>query len=78
MAFHRIEPVGQTIRAGYSIMLSPTYRVPVLYIDLYGIPPNGWKGIDAAYQYLIPESSQQELSPIGVMGGLSMAVREGS
>jgi len=78
MAFHHTIIPSQTITAGYSILLSPTYRVPVLYICLYGVPPDGLKGIDAAYQYLVPESSQKELSTIGVMGGLSMTVSEDS
>ena len=76
MAFHHAESPSQIITASYSILLSPTYRVPVLYICLYGILSHGLKSIHAAYQYLVPESSQEELSTIGVMGGLSMTVSE--
>ena len=77
MAFHDTESPSQIITAGYSILLSPTYSVPVLYICLHGILPNELKGIEVAYQYLVPESSHQELSKIGVVGGLSMTVSEG-
>ena len=75
MAFHHIKLPSETITADYSILLSPIYRVPVLYIYLYGVPAGGPQGIDVAYQYLVPESSQQELSTIGVVGGISMTVR---
>lgn len=78
LAFHHApDPtLSQAVTVEYSILLSPTYRVPVLYIHLRDLPPTGPTGIDAAYQYLVPQRSQPELLAEGVMGGLSMTVRE--
>lgn len=58
----------------YNILLSKTYRVPVLYLQLHGLLPDGPKGLDAIYHYLVPELLAPELQRTGVMGGISMTV----
>lgn len=58
----------------YNILLSPTYHVPVLYFQLRQDNHPGPLGIDAVYQYLVPEQYRKELQSIGIMGGISFGV----
>ncbi|KAN0086711.1 hypothetical protein V8E54_000399 [Elaphomyces granulatus] len=57
------------LRVEYDIILSPTYRVPVLYFLLRNIPSEGPTGIDAVYQYLVPHHYRSPLGSVGIMGG---------
>ena len=57
----------------YDILLSPTYRVPVLYFLLLGFQ-FGPVGIETVYQYLVPDQYKSELKSIGVLGAISMGV----
>lgn len=66
--------VEQTATVEYSILLSATYRVPVLYFGLNNLPPGSPTGIDAVYDYLITEHWRSRLSSVGIMGGISMTV----
>ena len=59
----------------YTILLSSTYRVPVLYFNIYDLPPGGPNGVDVVYQHLIPKHSSSRLSAIGVNGAIGMTVR---
>ena len=65
----------QTATVQYTILLSSTYRVPVLYFNIYDLPPSGPNRVDAVYKHLIPKHSLPQLSPFGVMGAISMTVR---
>jgi Autophagocytosis associated protein, active-site domain len=64
-----------TILVEFSILRSPIYQVPVLWFTLNAVPSNALTGIEAIYQYLVPETTRPGLRQIGVMGGISMAVR---
>ncbi|KAB8070683.1 autophagy-related protein Atg10 [Aspergillus leporis] len=55
----------------YSIVLSATYQVPVLYFTLRRDNHPGPLGIDEVYQYLVPDQYRSELDNVGVMGGIS-------
>ena len=55
-------------------MLSPTYRVPVLYFALRWNNYPGPIGLDAVYQYVVPEQYMKELKSVGIMGGISFGV----
>lgn len=57
----------------YDILLSPTYRVPVLYFVLRGSRV-GPVGIETVYQYLVPDQYKKEVKSVGVLGGISMGV----
>lgn len=61
--------------ADFSIVLSPTYQVPVLWFILIDLPRNGPQGIDAVYHYLVPTASKAQVKDFGVVGGISIAVR---
>lgn len=63
-----------TVIVEFSIILSPTYCVPVLWFIFRQLPSNGAGGIDAVYHYLVPQTQQAGLRQVGVMGGISMAV----
>ena len=60
----------------YNILLSPTYRVPVLYFFLRNLPSGSLSGLDAVHGLLVPEQMRSELQQVGVMGGISMSVRK--
>lgn len=59
----------------YHIILSPTYRVPVLYFFLHNLSIQRTSSIDAI-QLLVPEHLKSGIKDIGVIGGISMAVRD--
>ncbi|KAL2007112.1 hypothetical protein VTN00DRAFT_8550 [Thermoascus crustaceus] len=63
---------GFRFEVEYDIILSPTYRVPVLYFVLRNAPREGPAGMEAVYQYLVPHQYKTELKSVGVMGGISM------
>jgi ubiquitin-like-conjugating enzyme ATG10 len=63
-----------SLQIDYDIMFSPTYQVPILYFGLKS-HDHGPLGLDAVYQYVVPEQYRQELKSVGVMGGISMDVR---
>ncbi|PYH40535.1 ATG3/ATG10 family protein [Aspergillus saccharolyticus JOP 1030-1] len=56
----------------YDVHLSPIYHVPVLYFTLRPTGHPGQLGIDAVYQYLVPNQYRKELQSVGVMGGISL------
>ncbi|KAJ5736683.1 uncharacterized protein N7483_001808, partial [Penicillium malachiteum] len=60
------------LQVDYDIVLSPTYQVPVLYFALRWLHQNGPIGLDAVYQYLVPEQYQSQVKSVGVMGGISL------
>ncbi|KAJ6020814.1 Autophagy-related protein 3, partial [Penicillium herquei] len=60
------------LQVDYDIVLSPTYQVPVLYFALRWLHQNGPVGLDAVYQYLVPEQYQSQVKSVGVMGGISL------
>ena len=63
-----------TVTADFSIILSPTYQVPVLWIILPDLPRDGPQGVDAVYHYFVPPTSKAQVKDIGVIGGISIAV----
>jgi hypothetical protein len=63
-----------SLQVDYDILLSPTYRVPVLYFRLKWNHHNGPVGLDAVYQYVVPEQYRKGLQSVGVMGGISLGV----
>ncbi|KAJ5083821.1 hypothetical protein N7456_013248 [Penicillium angulare] len=60
------------LQVDYDIVLSPSYQVPVLYFALRWLHQNGPVGLDAVYQYVVPEQYQTQMKTVGVMGGISM------
>lgn len=59
----------------YDITLSPTYRVPSLYVSIkdpyHRFPPT----MATLYQHIIPEAYQSQTKDYGVLGGITIAVR---
>ncbi|CAE7202001.1 hypothetical protein CFE70_008358 [Pyrenophora teres f. teres 0-1] len=59
----------------YDMLLSPTYRVPVLYISindvLHRYPPT----LDTLYRHLVPEALRSQTQSVGVIGGITITVR---
>ncbi|PYH94426.1 autophagy-related protein Atg10 [Aspergillus ellipticus CBS 707.79] len=64
-------PEPSALQVFYDILLSPTYQVPVLYFQLRQGNQPGPLGIDAVYQYLVPDQYKNELQSVGIMGGIS-------
>lgn len=53
----------------FSVTLSPTYTVPVLWLRSPSI-----NNIDQLYEVLVPSEQREHTRDVGVMGGLSQAV----
>jgi len=60
------------VEVQYSIVLSPTYQVPVLYFFLHNNFPGKPHGVDAVYSFLVPSQYRTQLASIGIMGGISI------
>ena len=58
----------------FSIVLSPTYQVPVLWFTFHQVPLHGPNGLDAVYHYLVPDLLEAGVRRVGILGGISMAV----
>ncbi|KAA6416287.1 MAG: hypothetical protein FRX48_01007 [Lasallia pustulata] len=56
----------------YNILLSATYRVPVLYFFIRNLPANGLQCVEAVHEYLVPKQLKAGMRNVGVMGGISM------
>lgn len=60
----------------YEIHLHPTYRVPTLWFTLHDLPTDeSTFDIDSVYRYLVPSQYKDHMRTIGVVGGISAAVR---
>ncbi|EDU41744.1 autophagy protein Atg10 [Pyrenophora tritici-repentis] len=59
----------------YDVLLSPTYRVPVLYISihdaLHRYPPT----LDTLYRHVVPEGLWSQTQEVGIIGGITITVR---
>ncbi|KAL2438757.1 hypothetical protein ABEF95_013690 [Exophiala dermatitidis] len=64
----------QSLTVEFSITLSPTYYVPVLWFSCQG-PSSGGKqlSIEHVYDWLVPRTFRTSLGNVGVMSGISMA-----
>lgn len=73
-ALIRTTQTSPELHVDYDILLSPVYRVPVLYFLLQrdGHPQS--LEIDAVYHLLVPDQYKRELQSVGVMGGISVGV----
>ncbi|KAK9559594.1 hypothetical protein V6Z77_005243 [Aspergillus fumigatus] len=71
-ALIRTTQTSPELHVDYDILLSPVYRVPVLYFLLQrdGHPQS--LEIDAVYHLLVPDQYKRELQSVGVMGGISV------
>jgi Autophagocytosis associated protein, active-site domain len=64
----------KTVIVDFSIALSPTYQVPVLWFTPNQLLLNGPWGLDTVYQYLVPTLQKDQVRQVGILGGISMAV----
>lgn len=66
-------PTAQAV-VQYDILLSPTYRVPALYVSikdtLHRYPPT----MDTLYRHIIPPVFQSQTKDVGVLGGITITV----
>lgn len=72
-AIHHSRQLHKNPTVEYHIIHSPSYRVPVLYFFLSHLPTTDFKGIDAVYEYLVPQHRLGEMKDVGVLGALGMA-----
>jgi ubiquitin-like-conjugating enzyme ATG10 len=58
----------------YDIVHSPSYQVPVLYVQINDTGSQAVRlpSVDEAYEMLVPQSRRAQIKAVGVMGGLSM------
>ncbi|ETI29174.1 hypothetical protein G647_01627 [Cladophialophora carrionii CBS 160.54] len=57
----------------FSVILSPTYCVPVLWFSCHHGPEKRPITLDQIYEQLVPQPSSAPLRGVGVLGGISMA-----
>ena len=60
---------SQLIEINFSITLSPTYSVPILWLSSLAL-----RTIDQVHENLLPEHLGESIGAVGVMGGISQAV----
>jgi len=64
---------SQEVTIDFSITLSPTYSVPVLWFGYHDGHQRRLESVGQLYKWLIPADSRKALHAVGVMGGISMA-----
>jgi len=68
-------PTPPSLTVHYDMILSPTYRVPVLYISihdpLHRYPPT----LNTLYAHLVPEHFRSQTESVGIIGGITITVR---
>ncbi|KAI9883697.1 MAG: hypothetical protein M1823_004529 [Watsoniomyces obsoletus] len=66
--------ISHQIEIEYQILLSPSYRLPVLYLRIRSPTLEVELSLDATYRYLVPEQYRGSLrnADVGVLGALSM------
>ena len=71
----KVPPVSlNRFRIEYEILLSPSYRVPVLYFRIYDGRTQLITDVDVVYNCLVPSVYCEQLHDVGIIGGISMAV----
>jgi len=59
----------------YEILLHPTYEVPVLYFQLYGLPACEPRyDVETVFRRLVPDAYKQGLRSLNGIGGISIDV----
>jgi ubiquitin-like-conjugating enzyme ATG10 len=62
------------LRIEYDILLSPSYRVPVLYFRIRDRCTQPVTDVDVVYDCHVPPVYREQLHDVGIIGGISMAV----
>ena len=62
------------LRIEYEILLSPSYRVPVLYFRIRDGRTQLITDVDVVYNRIVPQVYREQLHDVGIIGGISMAV----
>ncbi|KAK5951699.1 hypothetical protein OHC33_007378 [Knufia fluminis] len=62
-----------SITIDFSIVLSPTYQVPVLWFSFSSQAPTSATALDQVYAVIVSPTSRDGLRQIGVLGGISIA-----
>jgi ubiquitin-like-conjugating enzyme ATG10 len=71
-AFRR--PMQSQPISHYDIILSPTYRVPVLYVSISDMQQRYPPTMATLTEHLIPPRFQAETESVGVIGGITITV----
>jgi len=66
--------MSSTVVIDFSIVLSPTYQVPVLWFSFLSDVPTSSNRLETVYDIIVSPTSRQALQNIGVLGGISIAV----
>lgn len=68
-------PPSNHIVIYYDVMLSPSYRVPVLYFAVSDIQHRYPPTMDTLYSHVIPPAFRAQIENVGVIGGITVTVR---
>lgn len=72
--YGRSEENLKDLFVSFEILLSPSYRVPVLYFTVKttsGLPVTDY---DTMFSEVVPENFRSQVADVGVIGGVSMTV----
>ena len=67
-------PMQSRPTSHYDIILSPTYRVPVLYISISDMQQRYPPTMKTLTEHLVPPQFQAETERVGIMGGITITV----
>ncbi|KAL9112386.1 MAG: hypothetical protein Q9227_003228 [Pyrenula ochraceoflavens] len=70
----RVDEKQTQLTVRFSICLSPTYQVPVLWFSFTGPHAPPAIDLDAVYQHLVPREDTEVMKSYGNLGGISIAV----
>ncbi|RMZ74134.1 autophagy-related Atg10 [Pyrenophora seminiperda CCB06] len=56
----------------YDVLLSPTYRVPVLYISIHDLLHRYPPTLNTLYGHVVPEHFRPQVESVGVIGGITI------
>ncbi|KAF2239191.1 hypothetical protein EV356DRAFT_528472 [Viridothelium virens] len=59
-------------RVDYDVILSPIYRVPVVYFRLRDATVRNENPIDTVFRYIVPHDHHHEVKVVGIVGGITM------
>lgn len=68
------KPHKDNLEVQYTVMLSQSYQVPMLYITITNRASQPILNLDSFYELLVPSSRREELQKEGVFGSISLTV----
>jgi len=65
---------AERVKTDYHVLLSPTWRVPVLYFSTQWMETLTPLTLNEIYEFIVEDSSRNVIDEVGIMGGISHGV----